>query len=169
MIPSLTMDSVTWPAVDSPSHAGTGICQMVHGEFPAATLRLAAVPCAAPIARRHVRLTLDTWGLDTLCDTAALLVSELVTNAIRASANGEARSREPGGEPSTITVSLARTGTGVAIEVWDASPTAPVVSEPDPLDEGGRGLFLVGIFCRGWGHYPADGGGKVVWCDLDVP
>lgn len=143
------------------------MCQVLGDEFLPRRLSLATQPSAAPHARRHVLRVLRAWELETLSGTAELLISELVTNAIKASGNG--RSPAPGqphARPPAIAVSLARTGAGVVMEVWDPSPTPPVATRPDPMDEGGRGLVLVDALSRSWGYYRTGAGGKVVWCEI---
>lgn len=158
--------------LDSPSdRADTGPYLAPEGVSPPSTLSLPALPSAAPAARRHVLRALRAWGLDTICETAELLVSELMTNAIKASQGTSARSwpAHAHADPQRIIVGIARTGTGAVIRVWDASTTPPAVSDSGPMDEGGRGLLLVNVLSHCWGYYLADRGGKVVWCDVDAP
>jgi anti-sigma regulatory factor (Ser/Thr protein kinase) len=129
-------------------------------------LSLAAQPTAAPGARRFLRRALRKWDLDGLCGTAELAVSELVTNAIRASERYRLPCRSvPFAD--MITVTLRVTGTTLITEVWDASPQPPVLQDAELTDDGGRGLRIVEYLARNWGHYAADGG-KVVWCELEL-
>ncbi|AXG78794.1 ATP-binding protein [Streptomyces paludis] len=91
-------------------------------------------------------------------DTAALLLSELVTNALR---HGSPRGRE-------IAVTLLRVEGLLRLEVEDAGECLPRprVSEPD--DECGRGLALIDALATDWGVAPRSGPGKRVWATLEV-
>lgn len=104
-------------------------------------------------ARRFVTDTLGRWGHDdNVLDDAAMVVTELVTNALV-----HARSA------TTVAVS-SRPGT-VRIEVADASPVAPVPRERHATTASGRGIALVAAIAERWGAEPAPDG-KVVWVEL---
>jgi anti-sigma regulatory factor (Ser/Thr protein kinase) len=121
-------------------------------------LELAALPQAPGVVRGHVRSVAREWGLAELADTAALLASELVTNAIQASA----RLRTAG--PAVIGVWITSDGIALVIHVWDASDEMPVVKDLTAVDdEDGRGLILVTTLGKDWGVYRKAEGGKVVW------
>lgn len=136
-------------------------------------LEFGAFPTAVPCSRLHTRQLLWEWGLSAVTDTAELIVSELVTNALRASGVG-ARAR-PGydQQPRYIGLLVAVRGVQVLVAVWDASEDPPVPAPAEPDAATGRGLLLVGALCSGWGFcYPAedpvpaelsDRQGKVVW------
>ncbi len=98
--------------------------------------------------------TLRRWSCEHLAEDAALLVSELVTNAV---IHGH----------SDVALQLWRTGSGVRIEITDRDPglVAPRRSDPEAL--GGRGLLLVDTLARNWGVRPANPG-KAVWFELGV-
>jgi anti-sigma regulatory factor (Ser/Thr protein kinase) len=128
-------------------------------------LKLAARPSSAQWARRVLRLMLRERQLDETSDTALLLVSELVTNAVKASGNGACRDHP---SQPVIALTLRLTDTSLLIEVWDADPAPPVLQDADLTCECGRGLLLVDILGNGWGYRAADGG-KVVWCELAFP
>ena len=104
------------------------------------SLVLGALPGAVPCARLHARQVLWEWAVPVDVDTAELLLSELVTNSLKAAwATG---CNQP------ISLILSASSTVLAIEVWDGNPHPPVLHELDddvpPLDEeNGRGLFLV--------------------------
>jgi anti-sigma regulatory factor (Ser/Thr protein kinase) len=130
-------------------------------------LELGALPTAVPCARLHVRQMAWEWGLDGLAETAELLISELITNAIKAT---HGRDRLP-----PVRLHLSSDKERLLIEVWDADPRppAPARLEEDGLpaltDEGGRGLFLVAVLSQQWNWYPSrEWGGKVVWCELQL-
>ncbi|GGX67914.1 SpoIIE family protein phosphatase [Streptomyces fructofermentans] len=110
-------------------------------------------PAAVAEVRKRTSRQLGEWGLDELTFTTELVVSELVTNAIR-HAEGPIRLR--------LIVSRA-----LVCEVWDASPTAPHLRHPRTTDEGGRGLFLISQFTQRWGtRYTRDG--KIIWTEQSL-
>ena len=96
-----------------------------------------------------------------------LLVSELVTNAVKATAGNN--------DQAAICLQLSGDNARVLIEVWDADPQPPVPKDlgedgtPDPQEEGGRGLFLVAALSTRWAWYLTEKPtGKVVWCELSA-
>jgi hypothetical protein len=96
-----------------------------------------------------------------------LLASELIANAVTAT-----RAMSQTGFPTAwapIRLSPRRTGTSLIIEVCDPNPDPPAVQRPSPLDEDGRGLLIVDVLSSRWGHYPADRGSKVMWCEIALP
>ncbi|WP_443074134.1 SpoIIE family protein phosphatase [Streptomyces sp. NBC_01456] len=105
-------------------------------------------------ARELARDQLTDWGLQGLVDTTELLVSELVTNALR-HGHGEIRLR----------LLLDRT---LVCEVWDADLAQPRRRRARDTDEGGRGLQLVGLLSEGWGSRRTPRG-KTVWFELALP
>ncbi|MGC5036752.1 MULTISPECIES: ATP-binding protein [unclassified Streptomyces] len=117
-----------------------------------------AEPDAVRTARRAVRARLRDWELDSLADLAALLVSELVTNALR-HATGPIGVRLV--RPSALDGVLL-------VEVSDPLPDPPRERAARPEDESGRGLQLVASSTRRWGTRPG-GAGKTVWFELAVP
>ena len=125
-------------------------------------MRLAALPSAVPWARRVLRHALRERQLEDLVDPALLLLSELVTNAVQASARHVGRDT---GWQQMIALSLQITDASLFTEVWDASPRLPALQEADLARDCGRGLLLVDCLADAWGHYRTDGG-KVVWCTL---
>jgi anti-sigma regulatory factor (Ser/Thr protein kinase) len=116
-------------------------------------------PLAPSIARDHARQALADWGMQRLVDEVALLVSELVTNAVVHAA-------------APVELRLHRYGHTVRVEVVDHGATW-TVRRPAPLcdlAEGGRGLALVELLSARWGVDPLPGmDGKVVWATLAVP
>ncbi|WP_406332649.1 SpoIIE family protein phosphatase [Streptomyces sp. NBC_00203] len=105
-------------------------------------------------AREYARTQLVSWGLEPLVDTAELLVSELVTNALRYG-EGEIRLR----------LLLDRM---LVCEVWDAGLVQPRRRRARDTDEGGRGLQLVGLLSAAWGSRRTPRG-KTVWFELPLP
>jgi serine phosphatase RsbU (regulator of sigma subunit)/anti-sigma regulatory factor (Ser/Thr protein kinase) len=116
--------------------------------------KLPAELTSAHRARSLIRRPLKRWGLGELIPSAELLVSELVTNAVRY-AQGQ------------IGLRLVLEG-GLVIEVLDDSAALPRLRHPDDQDERGRGLQVVSQIAQRWGARRAVSG-KVVWCELPLP
>ncbi|MCL2583461.1 MAG: ATP-binding protein [Streptosporangiales bacterium] len=113
--------------------------------------QLPADPRAASEARRQVRAAVRYWRLPVDLDVAALLVSELVTNAVTHD------ERAPDG-PRRVTLAIRGSGGRLRVDVHDASPEPPVLTGASDCAEGGRGLFLVDSLADSWGSYrTADG------------
>ncbi|MCC3771524.1 ATP-binding SpoIIE family protein phosphatase, partial [Streptomyces sp. UNOC14_S4] len=116
---------------------------------------LPAEHTAVADARKSAAEQLAAWGLEELGFTTELVVSELVTNAIR-------YAREP------IRMRLIRADTALICEVSDASSTSPRMRRARVLDEGGRGLLLVAQLTERWGtRFTADG--KTIWAEQPLP
>jgi hypothetical protein len=135
-------------------------------QTPHTYLELGALPTAVPCARLHVRHVLREWQMQALADTVELVVSELVTNAMRASAgltSSQFAGRWNPGLPP-VRMWLATDGQHAVVQVWDANDQLPV-RQHAPLDaESGRGLLLVETLADDWGSYtPEASSGKVVW------
>ena len=119
-------------------------------------LELGALVSAVPCARLHARQVLWEWGIGNLGDNAELLVTELITNAVRAS-------REAG-RVSAVRLWLLSDSAQILILVWDASPQPPVLTDARDEAEHGRGLMLVDAVSEQWGWYSReDSNGKFVW------
>lgn len=111
-----------------------------------------ASPESAAGARRFVRDVCLNWGCEELADSALLVVSELVTNAVT-----HARTR------CTLTIRLR--GAVLRLEVTDNSHEAPSPRLLSAYSEGGRGLFIVAALSSSWGIDPASRG-KTVWAEF---
>ncbi|WP_405086420.1 ATP-binding protein [Microbispora sp. NBC_01389] len=109
-------------------------------------------------ARDVTRTTLQRWGLPELGDDAALVVSELVTNAVRYALYPARRTT---GHPITLTLLLL--APHVLLAVSDPSDKAPAPVQPDFVSEHGRGLYIVETYSQAWGWDALDDGGKAVW------
>jgi serine phosphatase RsbU (regulator of sigma subunit)/anti-sigma regulatory factor (Ser/Thr protein kinase) len=117
-----------------------------------ATWDVPADPALVAPLRKQVVERLDEWDLSDAVFTAELVVSELVTNAIRY-----------GSRP--ISLRLIHDATTLICEVSDSSHTAPHLRRARTFDEGGRGLLLVAQLTRRWGtRHTADG--KTIWAEL---
>ncbi|MFJ9413715.1 SpoIIE family protein phosphatase [Streptomyces sp. NPDC101227] len=144
-----------------PGHPADDIALLVartHALDPhrIATWELPPDPALVSGVRAAVTRRLAEWGLDEVVFATELLLSELVTNAIRY-----------GTGPVRVRLLYDRT---LTCEVADASSTAPHLRHAAATDEGGRGLFLVAQLAQAWGtRYTANG--KVIWaeCTLEVP
>ncbi|KUM95197.1 histidine kinase [Streptomyces cellostaticus] len=111
-------------------------------------------PSAVAGVRACAGRLLNDWGLDEEAFTLELILSELVTNAIRYATG-------------PISVRLIR-DRSLICEVSDGSSVSPHLRRATTMDEGGRGLFLVAQFADRWGtRYTADG--KVIWTEQQLP
>ncbi|MEV6112933.1 SpoIIE family protein phosphatase [Streptomyces sp. NPDC052109] len=112
-------------------------------------------PAAVGALRTRATRQVVEWGLgEELAMTTELVVSELVTNAIRYAT-------------PPIRLRLLR-DTRLTCEVSDASSTAPRLRHARSTDEGGRGLFLVAQFAHRWGARYS-GEGKIIWAEQEIP
>ncbi len=103
-------------------------------------------------ARRLARRALSRWGMEDMSDSVELLVSEVVTNAVRYASR-------------PVTLRLLRTDV-LRCEVGDDVPQLPRLRQARATDEGGRGLYLVNRLARRWGATRLSTG-KVVWFELN--
>ncbi|MFD0343400.1 SpoIIE family protein phosphatase [Streptomyces sp. NPDC127117] len=111
-------------------------------------------PAAVAEMRAAVVEKADEWGLSELAFATELLLSELITNAIRY-----------GSPPVTVRLLYDRT---LTCEVADSSSTSPHLRDAAATDEGGRGLFLVAQLAERWGtRYTSQG--KVIWAEMSLP
>jgi anti-sigma regulatory factor (Ser/Thr protein kinase) len=121
-------------------------------------LQFAPLPTAVSCARLHAVHVLHEWGLRGLADDAALVVSELITNAIDVSV---VLSERP-----PVDLRLLATERSLLIEVWDRSPLGLEPREAHPGAESGRGLTVVAALSQRWGWKRAADNRKVVWAEL---
>jgi hypothetical protein len=147
--------------------------------LPRTHLKLGALPGAVPCARLHTRHVARECGLADLTETAELVVSELITNAVQASdAAGPWHSGDD--EPAglrCVWLWLASNERQLLVEVGDSSPLPPSPAGERGDIERGRGLMLVEATSLRWGYYspgdsPGTAGGrdrairKIVWAAL---
>ncbi|QDY81143.1 ATP-binding protein [Streptomyces qinzhouensis] len=104
--------------------------------------------------REITRNELTGWGLAALLDDAELVVSELVTNAVRH------------GGGTAVTLRVRHTGDAVRIEVTDGNPAAAKPRAAGPDDESGRGLGIVAAVSQQWG---VSSDGCTTWSRLALP
>ncbi|CAM5483936.1 SpoIIE family protein phosphatase/ATP-binding protein [Streptomyces narbonensis] len=108
-------------------------------------------PSAVSPVRNAAAAKLSEWGLDGLAFTAELILSELITNAVRY-----------GADPVRVRLLHDRT---LICEVSDGSSTSPHLRHATTTDEGGRGLYLVAQYAERWGtRYGRRG--KTIWAEL---
>jgi PAS domain S-box-containing protein len=119
-----------------------------------ATWDLPADPAVVADARKQAATQLAAWGLDEASFITGLVVSELVTNAIRHA-----------GGPIQLRLIRDRT---LICEVSDGSSTAPHLRRARVFDEGGRGLLLVSQLTQRWGTRQTPRG-KTIWAEQDLP
>lgn len=117
--------------------------------------RLRPEPSETGRARAVVREQLHEWGLPKLVDSAGLMVSELVTNAVRHS------------HAHPVALRLVR-GDTLLCEVEDDDHELPTLIDARPMDETGRGLRVVSTLAREWGTSRTTAG-KSVWFELTLP
>jgi anti-sigma regulatory factor (Ser/Thr protein kinase) len=130
----------------------------VVGEPPCAWQATLPVADRSPgLARRVARDALSSWQLTHLTDTALLLISELVTNAVlHASTAG-----------SVLALHLEIHGSWLRMEVHDAELRGPEPRVPSAVDESGFGLVIVDALADKWGVRETTAG-KAVWAELDT-
>ncbi|MFF4387257.1 MULTISPECIES: SpoIIE family protein phosphatase [unclassified Streptomyces] len=110
-------------------------------------------PAAVSRVRNACARRLEEWGLEDIAFTTELILSELITNAIRY-----------GTEPIRVRLLYDRS---LVCEVSDGSSTSPHLRRAEDTDEGGRGLFLVAQFALRWGTRYTDRG-KIIWSEQAV-
>lgn len=115
-------------------------------------------PGAVAIARDLCTGVLARWEMAIRAPDVELIVSELVTNALR-----HGRRVRTAAERDPIRLSMLRRGGELVCAVRDRSDRMPQRREPDFQFESGRGLHLVACFCDGWGVLPVLPSGKHVW------
>jgi anti-sigma regulatory factor (Ser/Thr protein kinase) len=118
-------------------------------------------PASVSDARAWAASHLAAWDLAPLADDVTLVVSELVTNAIRA--------ERAHGSEGRVGLVMELRGAALTVSVFDGQPYGDELAAGDPgADaESGRGLWLVGALTRKWGILPT-GAGKAVWAALDA-
>jgi anti-sigma regulatory factor (Ser/Thr protein kinase) len=148
---------------------------LVRGHYPAlagvpgaedaglSLISLATVRTAPHSARCKAGIILAEWKVSQgHTNTALLLISELVTNAVRFG-------KAPGmPEPSQVSLALRRTPEILAIKVSDQSASLPVRRPAGPDAESGRGLNMVHDLSRDWGFYVPLPGWKTVYCVISI-
>jgi hypothetical protein len=140
--------------------AGTG--RPGGGCFPRVAVRTPGRdPASVAVIRGFTRATLQRWDAARRSDDIVLVVSELLTNALR-------HTRPRPGRPVRVGLLQPLPGAGVLCAVADPSLVVPQLPPPSRDGESGRGLRVVGELSDQWGCTTPDGGGKVVWAMFAV-
>lgn len=128
-----------------------------------------AHPRSVGAARRDVAAQLRLWKLDEVIEPAALVVSELATNAVLASPSAPENDGHSSPTPG-IALRLTYSHQDTILEMWDEATDHPIQRTGEANAEHGRGLQLVAALARDWGCYRVRSGdvtrGKVVWAAL---
>ena len=145
--------SGVWPLARDPA------AQRWPGYPRVATRTPGAGADSVRVARDFTATTLHRWGLGDRCDDIVVVVSELLTNALRYTVPcpGAVWPRWP------VRLGLLQPGPWVLCAVSDPSDEVPVPKEPDWCSESGRGLHVVASLCDEWGCTQPGPRGKVVW------
>ena len=122
-------------------------------ELRGCRVRLTAGPAAAAEARRQVKAAIRTWDIPVDPDTAVLLTSELVTNAIRHEVTG------------IVVLAITFSCGQLRVDVHDTSRALPMLVDAPVDAETGRGLMLVTSLSAEWGFYRTPAG-KAVYFTL---
>ncbi|HEY6279449.1 MAG TPA: ATP-binding protein [Streptosporangiaceae bacterium] len=138
---------------------------LVAQDARAATCLLRPSPESVKTGREFTRTTLADWSMSGLGDLAELVVSELVTNALR---HGVPSARKATSD-HCIRLRLLTQAPFVMCMVTDPGCDIPVLRDPGPSAESGRGLNVVESCCVRWGWHLLDEGGKIVWALLRPP
>ena len=112
-----------------------------------------AEPQGIAQVRHEVRKTLDDWQVGAVADAAELVVSEMLTNALRY------------GHTEILALELSLDDPWLCLSVVDANPTPPYLCRPDEQAEGGRGVLLMAELADAWG-FRATGVGKSVFAEF---
>jgi anti-sigma regulatory factor (Ser/Thr protein kinase) len=137
----------------------------------AGTLALVALPTSPFWARRYTRFFLNSCrGMsEETAETAELLVSELVTNAVRFAGDPTRTLRySERANASLVSLSIRRFREGLLIEVYDTDDNPPIRARADEDAESGRGMMLVEALSKEWSYFFPPGCGKVVYCFLEI-
>jgi hypothetical protein len=144
-----------WPAPSS-----------VAGGPRVARCVLRGEPMSSRTAREFTRTTLGGWGLAAMFEDTEMVVSELVTNALRHGLQGV---RHHGSSTPMLQLVLLRHERRLVAVVTDPGDQAPKLSEGGEFSETGRGLRIVEALSGSWGWAPLVTGGKAVWAAFDLP
>jgi hypothetical protein len=169
--PGLTGCEWLTPAVEMAAAAGgpwppafAAPVDLTAARFPRVATRTPGLNAASVrAARDFTRTTLRRWGVTTCCDDVAVVLSELLTNALH-------HTLSPGGAPPRwpIRFGLLQPGPSVLCAVADPSDRVPVLKDPDYLAESGRGLHVVASLSSDWGWTAPGRTGKIVWATFST-
>jgi len=145
--------SGSWPLSPEPG-PGSPAC------FPRVATRTPGVDArSVRAAREFTGATVQRWGVAQRCEDISIVVSELLTNALRHALPDSIETRPP----SSIQLGLLQLGPCVLCAVADPSRRAPVPKDRGLLAETGHGLHVVAALADAWGYTTPSDIGKVVW------
>jgi len=124
---------------------------------------------ASGAARDFTRQILGSWGLIVLAEDAAVIVSELVTNALQHGVRGACLPGLEGSAHDRVELILLRRPGQMVCAVTDPGAEPPVLAAPDLAAEAGRGLHVIEALAAAWGWTRLDAHKKAVWATLSVP
>ncbi|MFL1897798.1 PAS domain S-box protein [Streptomyces tauricus] len=152
-------DSVLGTLLPDPQDYADDVTLLLARVPPAPLTTVSVLLPAEPISvgkgRRLLRHTLQEWQCEDLIDTACLLASELLSNAVHHACD-------------PLRLRLRRTGDELNVEVSDGSPVLPQARIAAGDEESGRGLTLLDQLAASWGALPTREG-KAVWFSLPLP
>lgn len=166
-------------STDLPTYLDDALQGLVHECGDTASFTVYPDPESVTAARRFTTAKLGDWDLEVLSDDVALVVTELVTNALRHSVPAhpnlapiDAGTATPA--VGSIRLRLVRHTPWLLCGILDGSAEAPRRREPDYVAETGRGLHLVESFTARWGwrglaDCGIQGDGKIVWALFRLP
>ncbi|MGH3068165.1 MAG: ATP-binding protein, partial [Streptosporangiaceae bacterium] len=150
------------PGTGMPEQQASGTRTAHQRSWPlVSSLEFGALETAVPCAQLHASTVIHEWGIGGLADDAELIVSELVTNALKASQSLR--------EIRPFALCLRSDYKRLIIEVWDHCPREPRSALAGGDAEGGRGLLVVEALSARWGYERMGYSTKVVWAELDNP
>jgi hypothetical protein len=145
--------SGNWPLSAEPG-PGSWTC------FPRVATRTPGLDArSVRAARDFTTATVQRWGVAQRCEDITIVVSELLTNALRHALPDSSETRPR----SSVRLGLLQPGPSVLCAVADPSRRAPVPKDPGLLAETGRGLHVVAALADAWGYTTPSDIGKVVW------
>lgn len=153
-----------WPSADQLSAEGLPDFLLPGPRPPVVRRAWLDAGQAAAQAREFTRHVMQSWGLAVLAEDATLIVSELVTNALRHGVEGT-----PEGLPAGVELMWCRRAGLTACAVIDPGSDLPLLMPPDHAAETGRGLHVVEALSAAWGWARLSGQGKAVWATLRAP
>jgi anti-sigma regulatory factor (Ser/Thr protein kinase) len=153
------------PAPGLPAELRPAVSPSEGNDHRFATRALGPGLASARAARDFTRQTLEAWDLHVLSPDAAVIVSELGTNALLYGARGCVN----GAAGGPIELILWQRADHLVCAITDPGSEPPVAAAPDPCAAGGRGLHVVQALATAWGWAWLGAHRKAVWAALSIP
>jgi anti-sigma regulatory factor (Ser/Thr protein kinase) len=150
------------------SRLKSALDRLIATNGPAASFAVGPDPESVTAARHFATATLRAWGMAALRDDVGLVVSELVTNALRHSLPGHGLPGCAENARQAIRLRMLLSGPYLLCGVIDQGSALPLRREPDYIAETGRGLHIVDSFSTRWGWTRLTPIGKIVWAAFRV-